>query len=57
MANSKAVQLWFVNIISFILFFVLTVTGLLNWLVIPHGYRGEGGMLISFSHFLGEVHE
>jgi hypothetical protein len=57
MANSKAAKLWFVNIISFILFSVLTVTGLLNWLVVPHGYRGEGGMLISLRHFLREVHE
>ena len=57
MANSKAVKLWFVNIISCILFFVLAVTGVLNWLVLPHGYRGEGGMLISVRHFFREVHE
>ena len=57
MANSKAAKLWFVNIMSFILFFILTVTGVLNWLVLPRGYRGEGGMLISLRHFFREVHE
>ena len=57
MANSKAVKLWFVNIISFILFSVLAVTGLLNWLVLPHGYRGEGSMLISLRYFFREVHQ
>jgi hypothetical protein len=57
MAAGRAAKLWCVNIISFILFFILTVTGLLNWLVLPHGYRGEQGILISFRHFLLEVHE
>ena len=57
MANSKAAKLWFVNVMSFILFSVLTVTGLLNWLVLPHGYQAKGSMLISFRHFLREVHE
>jgi Domain of unknown function (DUF4405) len=57
MAKSKAAKLWFVNVISFILFLVLTVTGLLNWLVLPHGYQAKGSILISFRHFSREVHE
>lgn len=57
MANGKAVKLWFVNIISCILFFVLAVTGVINWLVLPHGYRGQGGVLMSLRHFFREVHE
>jgi hypothetical protein len=57
MSNNKAQQLWVVNILSFILFMVLTITGLLNWLLIPGGYRGEGGILMSFRHFLREIHE
>jgi quinol-cytochrome oxidoreductase complex cytochrome b subunit len=57
MAKSKAVKLWFVNVVSFILFLVLTVTGLLNWLVLPRGYQAKGSILISFRHFLREVHE
>ena len=55
MAGEKASQIWFVNIISFILFSILTVTGLVNWLL-PHGNRG-GGALISLRHFLIGIHE
>jgi quinol-cytochrome oxidoreductase complex cytochrome b subunit len=57
MTNGKAAKLWLVNVISFILFLVLTVTGLLNWLVLPRGYQAKGSILISFRHFLREVHE
>lgn len=57
MPGNKATKLWFVNIISFVLFAVLTLTGLINWLLIPRGYRGEGGFLMSLRHFLREIHE
>ena len=49
--------LWIVNIVSFILFLILTVTGLVNWLLIPRGHGAEGGVLISFRHFFREIHE
>jgi hypothetical protein len=55
MASEKASRIWIVNMISFILFSVLTVTGLINWLL-PHGNRG-GGALISLRHFLMGIHE
>jgi hypothetical protein len=34
-ASNKAATLWAVNIVSFILFLVLTLTGLINWAVNP----------------------
>ncbi len=57
MSGNKATKLWFVNIISFVLFAILALTGLINWLIIPRGYRGEGGFLMSLRHFLREIHE
>jgi hypothetical protein len=57
MAGEKASQIWLVNVLSFILFSILTLTGLINWLL-PHGNRGGGGGgLISFRHFLINIHE
>ena len=57
MRSNKAAKLWIVNLLSFILFSILTFTGLINWLLLPRGYRGGGGFLISLRHFLREVHE
>ena len=57
MRRNKAAKLWIVNILSFILFSILTLTGLINWLLLPRGYRGEGGALVSLRHFLRDVHE
>jgi hypothetical protein len=57
MRSNKVAKLWIVNILSFILFSILTFTGLINWLLLPRGYRGGGGVLISLRHFLREVHE
>ena len=57
MSNNKGATLWFVNVLSFILFSILTITGLINWLLIPGGYRGEGGFLMSLRHFFKGIHE
>jgi hypothetical protein len=57
MSNNKMEKLWFINIISFVLFMVLALTGLIDWLLIPGGYRGEGGFMISIKHFLRGIHE
>lgn len=56
MSMNKAAQLWFVNVFSFMLFSILTLTGLINWLFVPRG-GGEGGFAVHFRHFLREVHE
>ena len=57
MSNSRSNQLWLVNIISFLLFSILTLTGLINWLLLPRGPRSGGGFLISLRHFLRDIHE
>jgi hypothetical protein len=53
----KTSKLWTVNIVSFVLFIILSVTGLINWLVLPKGYELRGSFLISIRHFLIEVHQ
>jgi hypothetical protein len=57
MANGKALKLWTVNVISFILFVILCSTGLINWLVLPRGYQARGDFLISLRHFFIALHE
>jgi cytochrome b subunit of formate dehydrogenase len=57
MSNGRSNQLWLVNIISFILFSILTITGLINWLLLPRGPGAGGGFLISLRHFLRDIHE
>ena len=57
MATGRFLKLWMVNVISFILFFILCGTGLLNWLVLPRGYEARGSFLVSLRHFLIAFHE
>ncbi|MGA8018463.1 MAG: DUF4405 domain-containing protein [Desulfobacterales bacterium] len=57
MATGRSLKLWIVNVISFILFFILCGTGLLNWLVLPRGYEARGSFLVSLRHFLIAFHE
>ena len=57
MNSNKAVKLWTINVLSFILFIFLSITGLLNWLVLPRGYEARGSVLISVRHFLTTIHE
>ena len=56
MALQKNLKLWTVNIVSFVLFALLTITGLINWLVLPHGGGRREGFLIGTRHVLMEVH-
>jgi len=53
----KLSKLWIVNVISFFLFSLLSVTGLINWLVLPRGYGQSGGFLVSLRHSLVTMHE
>jgi hypothetical protein len=57
MHNKRSSKLWVVNVISFILLIVLSVTGLLNWLVLPRGYEARGSLLVALRHFFTAVHE
>jgi mannose/fructose/N-acetylgalactosamine-specific phosphotransferase system component IID len=53
----KQSRLWIVNVISFFLFSLLSVTGLMNWLLLPRGYGSGASFLVSLRHFLITVHE
>ena len=57
MTNKKTFKLWLTNVLSFVLFSVLVITGLINWLVLPKGYEAKGSFLITLRHFFIEVHE
>ena len=57
MSKGRSSKLWIVNVISFILFFILCSTGLLNWLVLPRGYEARGSFLVSLRHFFIAFHE
>jgi hypothetical protein len=57
MSMNRAEKLWFVNIISFVLLSMLTLTGLINWLILPRGGGAEGGFTVLLRHFLRQVHE
>ena len=49
----KLSRLWIVNVISFFLFSLLSVTGLVNWLVTSSGIRSKYGFLGFTETFLG----
>jgi len=55
--EGKPFRLWIVNVISFFLFCLLSVTGLINWLLLPRGYGSSGGFFISLRHSLVTMHE
>lgn len=57
MSSSRSNLLWLVNVISFLLFSILGITGLINWLVLPKGPGAGGGFLISLRHLLRNVHQ
>ena len=50
-------KLWIVNVISFLLFSLLAVTGLIHWLLLPRGYGQGAGFLVSLRHSLVTMHE
>jgi membrane protein implicated in regulation of membrane protease activity len=53
----KMSKLWIVNVLSFSLFSLLGVTGLINWLLLPRGYGQGAGFLVSLRHSLVTTHE
>jgi hypothetical protein len=55
--NRRAFKLWTVNVLSFIVFCLLSLTGLINWLLLPKGFEARGSLLVSMRHFLVEVHQ
>ncbi len=58
METGKAAKLWIVNVISFVVFVLLAITGLVNWLLLPRGFEtARGGFLFSLRHVMRESHE
>lgn len=56
MSASKTKLLWQINVVSFLLFFLLFLTGLANWLVFPGGHGAGQGLTSSFRGFLCAIH-
>jgi hypothetical protein len=52
----KKEMLWIVNVVSFVLLLLLAVTGLVNWLLAPHGAGLSGGAGRALRHLLREFH-
>lgn len=57
MGTQKARQIWFINVVSFVLFSVLACTGLVNWLLLPRGAGIGGGILAGLRHLMLTIHE
>jgi hypothetical protein len=47
---------WLVNVLSFVLLAVLVLTGLINWLALPHGGGPPAGGGASLRHGVREIH-
>lgn len=56
MNQSQSVIRWILNIVLFILVVLLSVTGLINW-VLPGGGAPAAGIGSFIHHFTKEVHE
>ena len=57
MSTKKFKKLWVINVTSFTLLMILSVTGLINWLILPKGFEARGSFLVSIRHFFITVHE
>jgi Domain of unknown function (DUF4405) len=56
--KSKGLRLWLLNLVLFICFILLSLTGLITWVILPRGYRfRDGGELYALRHTLIELHE
>ncbi|MCD6184354.1 MAG: DUF4405 domain-containing protein [Deltaproteobacteria bacterium] len=57
MKKNNAAKFWFTNVVTFLLFSILTFTGLVNWFFLPRGYQTESNFLISIRHLFRQIHE
>jgi hypothetical protein len=49
--------MWIVNVVSFVLLMILIVTGLINWLLLPHpAGSAAGGLGRGLRHVLRDFH-
>ncbi len=56
-SSNKVFKLWMANLISFALLVLLSITGLVNWLILPRGFEAKGGFAVSLRHFFVEIHQ
>ena len=54
---NKSQLKWIVNVVSFVLCAILTLTGLINWWLLPRGFEARGSFLIDIRHFFTDIHE
>jgi uncharacterized BrkB/YihY/UPF0761 family membrane protein len=56
--RSKGLRLWFLNLTLFLCFILLSLTGLIPWVILPRGQRlRDGGELHALRDMLIELHE
>jgi uncharacterized BrkB/YihY/UPF0761 family membrane protein len=56
--KSKGLRLCLLNLVLFICFVLLSLTGLITWVILPRGYRfRDGGELHALRDTLIELHE
>lgn len=56
--RSKGLRLWLLNLILFLSFILLSLTGLITWVILPRGQRfRDGGELHALRDMLIELHE
>ena len=54
--KSKRLRLWILNLVLFTCFVLLSLTGLITWVILPRGYRfRDGGELYALRHTLIET--
>ncbi|GAB6907463.1 hypothetical protein JCM12296A_33000 [Desulfosarcina cetonica] len=56
MDDPKKINRWTINIIAFGFLVILAGTGLINWLILPHGLGRQAGALAQVRHFLMNLH-
>jgi len=57
MTTDRSIKLWAVNVLTFVFLCILSVTGLINWLLLPRGYRGGESVWLSLRHVLQDLHQ
>jgi len=58
MSGNKPARIWKTNVVTFILFVMLSCTGLISWALLPGGFKsGERGHFPMLRGVLLEIHE
>lgn len=57
MSKNKTAIVWTVNVCMAFLFSILSITGLLNWWIIPHSHGHQDTFVFSLRHFIMNIHQ